>query len=91
VYRRPRADDETPRTIRIRSPSGSATGDDRARCVALTKSLGLLLADVDLRQDADGEWWCFEVNTAPGFIWFEQQTGLPIADTISQTLIARPT
>jgi glutathione synthase/RimK-type ligase-like ATP-grasp enzyme len=63
--------------------------DVASRCVELTRGLGLRLAGVDLRLDASGEWWCFEVNTAPGFIWFEQQTGLPIAATIAETLAGR--
>ena len=58
------------------------------RCIALSAALGLGLAGIDLRQDPDGGWWCFEVNTAPGFIWFEQQTGLPIADAIARALAA---
>jgi glutathione synthase/RimK-type ligase-like ATP-grasp enzyme len=67
----------------------AATGlpaDVASRCVALTASLGLALAGVDLRVDAAGRWWCFEVNTAPGFSWFEQQTGLPIAAAVAATL-----
>jgi glutathione synthase/RimK-type ligase-like ATP-grasp enzyme len=61
----------------------------KSRCVALTKALGLSLAGIDLRLDAAGEWWCFEVNTAPGFIWFEQQTGLPIAEAVATRLAER--
>jgi len=57
-----------------------------ARCVRMTKSFGLVLAGIDLRLDRDSKWWCFEVNTAPGFIWFEQQTGLPIAAAVARTL-----
>jgi glutathione synthase/RimK-type ligase-like ATP-grasp enzyme len=60
-----------------------------SRCHALAKKLGLLLAGIDLRLDSDGRWWCFEVNTAPGFIWFEQQTRQPIAATIAHLLAQR--
>ncbi len=61
--------------------------DDIAdRCMALTKSLSLGLAGIDLRLDGQGTWWCFEVNTAPGFTWFEEQTGLPIADAVAKML-----
>ena len=53
------------------------------RCRSLTQVLGLELAGIDLRQDAAGLWWCFEVNTSPGFIWFEDQTGQPIAQAVA--------
>lgn len=57
-----------------------------ARCRRVTTELGLELAGIDLRLDEHGRWWCFEVNTAPGFIWFEQQTGQPIAEAIARRL-----
>jgi D-alanine-D-alanine ligase-like ATP-grasp enzyme len=50
---------------------------------------GLGLAGIDLRLDPDGQWWCFEVNTAPGFIWFEDHTGLPIAAAVARALARR--
>jgi glutathione synthase/RimK-type ligase-like ATP-grasp enzyme len=56
------------------------------RCVTLARSLGVALAGIDLRLDPSGAWWCFEVNTAPGFIWFEQHTGLPIAAAVASVL-----
>jgi glutathione synthase/RimK-type ligase-like ATP-grasp enzyme len=61
------------------------------RCIGLAKALDLGLAGIDLRLDQDGVWWCFEVNTAPGFIWFEQQTGLPIAMAVARTLAEQRT
>lgn len=56
------------------------------QCVKLAHGLGLGLAGIDLRLDPDGQWWCFEVNTAPGFIWFEDHTGLPIAAAVARAL-----
>lgn len=56
------------------------------RCIKLTHGLELQLAGIDLRVSPDGTWWCFEVNTAPGFTWFEQQTGQPIAAAVARTL-----
>jgi hypothetical protein len=56
-----------------------------ARCVALAKQLGLVFAGVDLR-DADGEWYCFEVNPSPGFSYYEANGGLPIADAVAELL-----
>lgn len=60
--------------------------DVAARCLHLAKALGLLLAGIDLRVDDDGRWWCFEVNTSPGFVWFEAQTGQPIAAAVASLL-----
>ena len=56
------------------------------RCRALTEALGLDLAGIDVRQDTDGVWWCFEVNTSPGFVWFEHQTGQPVAEAVASLL-----
>jgi glutathione synthase/RimK-type ligase-like ATP-grasp enzyme len=56
------------------------------QCLAMTETLGLELAGIDLRLDPDGRWWCFEVNTAPGFTWFEQHTRQPIAEAVARLL-----
>lgn len=89
--------DSTAIDYRYASWSGATTvmtpvtlPDDVAlRCVTLARSLGLGFAGVDLRLDANGAWWCFEVNTAPGFIWFEEHTGLPIAAAVAHALSGR--
>ena len=59
------------------------------QCAELAQGLGLGLAGIDLRLDPDGQWWCFEVNTAPGFIWFEDHTGLLIAAAVARALARR--
>ena len=59
------------------------------QCAELAHGLGLGLAGIDLRLDMDGQWWCFEVNTAPGFTWFEDHTGLPIAAAVARALARR--
>lgn len=56
------------------------------RCHRATRELGLLLAGIDLRRTPDGDWYCFEVNTAPAFSWFEDHTGQPIADAVAALL-----
>jgi glutathione synthase/RimK-type ligase-like ATP-grasp enzyme len=61
--------------------------DVEQRCRHLTHTLGLSLAGMDLKLDRHGQWWCLEVNTAPGFIWFETQTGLPIANAVANLLV----
>ena len=56
------------------------------RLVALTCRLGLLVAGIDLRVTASGEWFCFEVNPSPGFTFYEDATGQPIGDAITDLL-----
>ncbi|WP_019634421.1 ATP-grasp domain-containing protein [Actinomadura atramentaria] len=61
-YRTPGAD---PRQRRVDLPADLA-----ARCVALTRGLGLHVAGIDLRVTPDGEWFCFEANPAPAFTYY---------------------
>jgi len=56
------------------------------QCRYATRELGLLLAGIDLRRTPDGDWYCFEVNTAPAFSWFQDHTGQPIADAVATLL-----
>lgn len=60
------------------------------RAVALARSLGLSLAGIDLRRTPQGEWVCFEVNPQPGFSYYEESTGQPIAEAVAALLDARP-
>lgn len=63
--------------------------DDVARrCHALSVRLGLPVAGIDLRRTPDGEWYCFEVNPSPGFTYYEESTGQPIAAAIAGLLAA---
>jgi glutathione synthase/RimK-type ligase-like ATP-grasp enzyme len=59
-----------------------------ARCRALTRSMKLSVAGIDLRCTLDGNWYCFEVNAAPGFTFFERSAVQPIAAAIAQLLMA---
>jgi len=64
--------------------------DDVARrCRRLVRALGLELAGIDLRRTPDGSWVCFEVNTAPAFSYYEEETGQPIARAIALRLAGR--
>jgi glutathione synthase/RimK-type ligase-like ATP-grasp enzyme len=54
--------------------------------VVLVRSMNLEVAGVDLRCRPDGSWVCFEVNPSPGFPWYEDATGHPIAETIANLL-----
>ncbi len=62
--------------------------DCAARCRDLAAGLGLPLAGIDLRRTPEGEWYCFEVNTSPGFPWYEEATGQPMAAAVARLLKA---
>lgn len=61
-------------------------GDVRDRCVSLAASLGLPFAGIDLKFTPDGDVVCFEVNPSPGFTYFEEETGQPIAEAVGRYL-----
>ena len=64
-------------------------------CLQLARQLDLLLAGIDLKETPDGDYYCFEVNPSPGFLYYEQHTGQPIsaalADLLHQGLNPQPT
>lgn len=57
------------------------------RCLRLANSLGLPFAGLDLKITPHDEVYCFEVNPSPGFSYFQQETGQPIADAVADYLI----
>ncbi|PVM82169.1 ATP-grasp domain-containing protein [Caulobacter endophyticus] len=59
------------------------------RCRRLAADLGLAFAGVDLRRTPQDEWCCFEVNPSPAFTYYEDLTGLPIAEAVADLLIAQ--
>jgi glutathione synthase/RimK-type ligase-like ATP-grasp enzyme len=59
------------------------------RCIELTKRLGLLLAGIDLKETADGEYFCFEANPSPGFLFFERATDQPISAALAYLLAGK--
>jgi glutathione synthase/RimK-type ligase-like ATP-grasp enzyme len=58
----------------------------RARCRRLAAALDLPFAGIDLRRRPDGTLVCFEVNPMPGFGYYEEHTGAPIADAVVRLL-----
>ena len=56
------------------------------RCRRLAAGVNLPVAGIDLRVTAKGEWYCFEVNPSPGFTYYQDATGQPIAEAIAQFL-----
>jgi glutathione synthase/RimK-type ligase-like ATP-grasp enzyme len=59
-----------------------------AACVGLTKSVGLVVAGIDLRRTPDGRYYCFEMNPSPGFLFYERATGQPISEAVANLLRA---
>ena len=59
------------------------------RLVAISRQMGLLVAGIDLRLTAEGVWFCFEINPSPGFTFYEEATGQPIAAAIADLLSER--
>jgi hypothetical protein len=62
--------------------------DCAARCIALASALQLSFAGIDLRLRPDGQWYCFEVNTTPGFTYFQEVTGQPIDEAVARLLMS---
>ena len=57
-----------------------------AACRRVARDLGLLHAGIDLKQTPEGEWYCFEVNPCPGFLFYERNTGQPISLALAELL-----
>lgn len=57
-----------------------------SRAIALSQTLALPLAGIDLRETPDGEWYCFEVNPSPAYSYYQAQTGQPISQAIARYL-----
>ena len=61
-------------------------GSVEAACLRLAEEFDLLFAGVDLKETPDGEFFCFEVNPCPGFLYYERHTGQPISAAIADLL-----
>jgi glutathione synthase/RimK-type ligase-like ATP-grasp enzyme len=55
-------------------------------CLRLARHMDLLLAGIDLKQTPEGDYYCFEVNPSPGFLYYEQYTGQPISTALADLL-----
>jgi len=58
------------------------------RCLALARALRLPLAGIDLRRTSDDQWYCFEVNGAPVFDYYERVAGQPLAAAVADLLLS---
>jgi glutathione synthase/RimK-type ligase-like ATP-grasp enzyme len=57
-------------------------------CRRAARAAGLHVAGLDFRVTADGVWYCFEMNTTPDFVGYEEVTGHSIAAAIARQLAA---
>jgi glutathione synthase/RimK-type ligase-like ATP-grasp enzyme len=78
--------DGLPRSMR----ATELPNDVEARCLELVAALGLVSAGVDLRRSLNGQFYCFEVNPTPGFMFYQQYTHQRIGDALAD-LLQRPT
>jgi hypothetical protein len=60
-----------------------------AECIRITNEFGLLFSGIDLRETPDGRYFFFEVNTVPGFAFYEERTGQQISAALSDVLTGR--
>src|SRR5206468_11534301 len=59
----------------------------KAACLGLAHAFDLLFAGIDLKETPEGEFFCFEVNPCPGFLYYERHTGQPISTAHDELLI----
>ena len=62
--------------------------DIARRCVALSRSLHLELAGLDLIEAWSGDWYCLEVNTNPGFSYYDTTGERSVAWAVAEALLA---
>jgi glutathione synthase/RimK-type ligase-like ATP-grasp enzyme len=61
-----------------------------SRCLRLSQKLELRLAGIDLKESPTGEYYCFEVNAAPMFSFYERTTCQSISAALGEYLGQRP-
>jgi glutathione synthase/RimK-type ligase-like ATP-grasp enzyme len=57
-----------------------------AACLRLASRLDLLLTGIDLKETPGGDYYCFEINPSPGFMFYEQCSGQPISRALADLL-----
>lgn len=56
-------------------------------CLALTRKLNLQFGAIDFVETPTGEFIFLEINPNGQWAWIEEQTGMPISETIAKQLI----
>jgi len=57
-----------------------------ASCLRLASQMDLLFTGIDLKETPDGDYYCFEVNPCPGFLYYEKHTHQPISLALAELL-----
>lgn len=57
-----------------------------AACLRVARQSRLLLAGIDLKETPEGDYYCFEVNPSPAFLFYEQHSGQPISRALVELL-----
>ncbi len=55
-------------------------------CLRLARRLDLLMTGIDLKETPAGDYYCFEVNPSPGFLYYEKYSGQPISTALADLL-----
>jgi glutathione synthase/RimK-type ligase-like ATP-grasp enzyme len=55
-------------------------------CLRIAREFRLLLAGIDLKETPEGDYYCFEVNPSPAFLFYEQLSGQPISRALAELL-----
>jgi hypothetical protein len=55
-------------------------------CLKIAHDLNLLIAGVDLKRTEQGDYFCFEVNPSPGFLYYEHGAGQPVSTALAELL-----
>jgi glutathione synthase/RimK-type ligase-like ATP-grasp enzyme len=55
-------------------------------CLRLARQLDLLFTGIDLKETPEGDYYCFEVNPCPGFLYYEKHTHQPISAALAELL-----
>ncbi len=55
-------------------------------CLRIAHELDMLHIGIDLKETPGGDWFCFEVNPCPGFLYYERHTGQPISTALAELL-----
>jgi glutathione synthase/RimK-type ligase-like ATP-grasp enzyme len=55
-------------------------------CLRLARRLDLLMTGIDLKETPNGDYYCFEVNPCPGFLYYEKYSGQPISTALADLL-----
>jgi len=55
-------------------------------CLRVVRQFGLLIAGIDLKETREGDYYCFEVNPSPAFLFYERSTGQSISTALAELL-----